>query len=293
MHPTPDRLILRQFGLVDYALSCRRRFALFIAAVRLAARRRAAVRSRDFRRRCARHRLVRRFPRPDRRREEISDAVVRHHPRDPLLGQSRPRRAQRGGRKNFALDRRGPRTRHRLRRRQPDHRRHAVLRCARGGTGRWSSSASRPSCTRPPRQRLPRWIWVHHAPPANSPTSWGGKRYLRRRRTGAVDRALPALDGDLGPRAPVALHSRRLVVRPARRHLGVQHRPAARPPAGLHRARYRRRDGVLAFGRRGAIDRPQGAAAAAGRADRDPPPWLTSLDRIADPSLARPLSAAG
>ncbi|MBX9710048.1 MAG: metallophosphoesterase [Xanthobacteraceae bacterium] len=25
-------------------------------------------------------------------------------------------------------------------------------------------------------RRLSRWIWVHHAPPVNSPTSWGGKR---------------------------------------------------------------------------------------------------------------------
>src|SRR6266404_1750300 len=26
--------------------------------------------------------------------------------------------------------------------------------------------------------RLKRWIWVHHAPPANSPVSWGGKRFF-------------------------------------------------------------------------------------------------------------------
>src|SRR4030088_2020615 len=26
--------------------------------------------------------------------------------------------------------------------------------------------------------RPQRWIWVHHAPPANSPTSWGGKRFF-------------------------------------------------------------------------------------------------------------------
>src|SRR5258705_11505800 len=26
--------------------------------------------------------------------------------------------------------------------------------------------------------RPARWIWVHHAPPANSPTSWGGKRFF-------------------------------------------------------------------------------------------------------------------
>ena len=27
-------------------------------------------------------------------------------------------------------------------------------------------------------QRLERWIWIHHAPPAKSPTSWGGDRYF-------------------------------------------------------------------------------------------------------------------
>ena len=27
-------------------------------------------------------------------------------------------------------------------------------------------------------QNAKRWIWVHHAPPTNSPTSWGGKRYF-------------------------------------------------------------------------------------------------------------------
>jgi Icc-related predicted phosphoesterase len=26
--------------------------------------------------------------------------------------------------------------------------------------------------------RPARWVWVHHAPPADSPTSWGGKRYF-------------------------------------------------------------------------------------------------------------------
>jgi len=27
-------------------------------------------------------------------------------------------------------------------------------------------------------RRLKRWIWIHHAPPAKSPTSWGGDRYF-------------------------------------------------------------------------------------------------------------------
>ena len=26
--------------------------------------------------------------------------------------------------------------------------------------------------------RLKNWVWVHHAPPADSPTSWGGKRFF-------------------------------------------------------------------------------------------------------------------
>jgi Icc-related predicted phosphoesterase len=28
------------------------------------------------------------------------------------------------------------------------------------------------------KHRGPRWIWIHHAPPAKSPTSWGGDRYF-------------------------------------------------------------------------------------------------------------------
>ena len=67
----------------------------------------------------------------------------------------------------------------------------------------------------------------------------GRQAVFRRRRTGAMDRAVPAVDGDLGPCASVALHPRRLMVRPARHDLGIQHRPAARPSAGLHRARPR------------------------------------------------------
>ena len=27
-------------------------------------------------------------------------------------------------------------------------------------------------------EQASRWIWIHHAPPANSPTSWGGARYF-------------------------------------------------------------------------------------------------------------------
>ena len=95
----------------------------------------------------------------------------------------------------------------------------------------------------------------------------GRQAILRRCRTRAMDRALPALDGDLGPCAPVALHPRRLVVRPARRtwvfNTGLQ---PGRPPVYI----------VLDIDEGAAFWLPAGdaqcidlqrAAAAAGRAD--------------------------
>jgi hypothetical protein len=114
--------------------------------------------------------------------------------------------------------------------------------------------------------RQKRWIWVHHAPPADSPTSWGGKRFFRRTR--AMDPELSAVHGNLGSRAPVAVHSRRLVVRSTRHHLGIQCGPATRAAARVYRARYRWRLGVLAVGHRRATHRSQRATASAGRAAR-------------------------
>jgi hypothetical protein len=56
-----------------------------------------------------------------------------------------------GGREDCALDRRGPRVRHRLRRRQPDDIGHASLRSVRGGMDRWSGSGSTISFARRPK----------------------------------------------------------------------------------------------------------------------------------------------
>src|SRR5437899_6000851 len=78
-----------------------------------------------------------------------------------------------------------------------------------------------------------------------------------------MDRTSPTVDGDLRPRASIALHSGRLVVRPAGHDLGVQHRPPAGPAAYAYRARNRQRHGLLAHGGRPAMDRPQFSAAAA------------------------------
>ena len=88
-------------------------------------------------------------------------------------------------------------------------------------------------------KRAQRWIWVHHAPPANSPTSWGGKRFF-----GDVE--LVQWITQYQPSMVISGHVHQSPFIPDGSwfdrlgdHLGLQHRPAARPAAGLHRARPR------------------------------------------------------
>jgi len=141
--------------------------------------------------------------------------------------------------------------------------------------------------------RPERWIWVHHAPPANSPTSWGGKRHF-----GDTE-----LVQWIGQHQPTMVISGHVHQSPFIRdgswfdrlgdtwvfNTGLQ---PGRPPTYV------------------VIDTDAGRAfwLAAGQAQwieldaplrrpalpiTDPPPWLTSLDRIADPSPAKPSAAAG
>ena len=172
----------------------------------------------------------------------------------------------RGGRKNLALGRRRARTRHCLRRRQPHDIETRSSRCAHGGTDRWSRAASKPSFATPRHNDCSNGSGCIMRRRRIHPTSWGGKRFFGDVELVQWIKRLPAVDGDLGSRASVALHPRRLLVRPARYHLGIQHRPAAWPPTGLHRARPRSGGGLLASGRRRAMHRPARAIAAAGNA---------------------------
>src|SRR6201994_3025232 len=136
--------------------------------------------------------------------------------------------------------------------------------------------------------RLNHWVWVHHAPPANSPTSWGGKRFfgdvelvqwIKRHRpsvviSGHVHQSPFIPDGSWFDRLGETWVF----------NAGLQ---PGRPPAYIVLDLQTAEAFWLAAGEAQRIDldaplrRPAATIA-------DPPPWLTSLGRIADPSLARP-----
>ena len=142
-------------------------------------------------------------------------------------------------------------------------------------------------------KRPERWIWVHHAPPANSPTSWGGKRFfgdvdlvqwIARYRpsmviSGHVHQSPFINDGSWFDRLGdtwvfnTGLQPGRP---PVYIVLDIDDGTAFWLPAGD--ARYIDLKAPLA---RPALPIVQ------------PPAWLISLDQIADPSLAKPQTAAG
>jgi Icc-related predicted phosphoesterase len=141
------------------------------------------------------------------------------------------------------------------------------------------------------RERTERWIWVHHAPPANSPTSWGGKRFF-----GDVE--LVQWIAQYQPSMVISGHVHQSPFIPDGAwfdrlgttwvfNTGLQ---PGRPPVYI------------------VLDLDDSAAfwIAAGEAQRidlrapllrpaatieNPPPWLESLGRIADPLFSSPKSA--
>jgi Icc-related predicted phosphoesterase len=136
------------------------------------------------------------------------------------------------------------------------------------------------------------WIWVHHAPPANSPTSWSGKRHFGDvELVQWIERHRPAMviSGHVhqSPFIPDGSWFDRLgdtwVF-----NTGLQ---PGRPPAYVVIDFDESRTYWLAAGEAQWIDlgaplrRPALPVT-------DPPAWLTSLDQIADPTLARLPAAA-
>lgn len=136
-----------------------------------------------------------------------------------------------------------------------------------------------------------RWVWVHHAPPAESPVSWGGKRFF-----GDVD-----LVGWIARYRPAMVISGHVHQSPfipdgswydraGETWTFNTGRQPGRPPT------YIVLDGERAYWLAAAEAQWIDLAAQLTRPAapvREAPEWLKALDRIADPSLARPAAAAG
>ena len=74
-------------------------------------------------------------------------------------------------------------------------------------------------------RRTGTWIWVHHAPPRDSPVSWGGKRSYGDQELSDWIAEFPDA-GAVGPRASGAVRVRRGMGGPHRKYVGLQHGPA-------------------------------------------------------------------
>ena len=138
-----------------------------------------------------------------------------------------------------------------------------------------------------------RWVWVHHAPPADSPISWGGKRFFGDvELLGWIERHHPAMviSGHVhqSPFIPSGSWFDRIGTTWVF-NTGLQ---PGRPPVYIVLDLTQEKAFWLAAGDAQMIDLKAPLSRPAAPL-RDAPDWLISLDRIADPSLARPASAAG
>jgi hypothetical protein len=141
--------------------------------------------------------------------------------------------------------------------------------------------------------RLKRWIWVHHAPPANSPVSWGGKRFF-----GDVE--LARWIESYQPSMVISGHVHQSPFIPDGSwfdqlgatwvfNTGLQ---PGRPPVYIvldiddGTAFWLSAAGEQCIDLKAPLQRPAAPVT-------HPPAWLTSLGQIADPILARPASATG
>src|SRR6266851_1849289 len=102
------------------------------------------------------------------------------------------------------MDRRGPRARRCLRRRQADYRRHSFHGLSVVG---WTAceSADRQPASRGRRRAAEAMDLGPSRATREFAYELGRQALLWRRRTSAVDRELPAFDRDLGPRASIAI----------------------------------------------------------------------------------------
>jgi Icc-related predicted phosphoesterase len=138
-----------------------------------------------------------------------------------------------------------------------------------------------------------RWIWVHHAPPANSPVSWGGKRFFGDTElVGWIERYQPTMviSGHVHQSPFIGNGSwfDRLGTTWVF-NTGLQ---PGRPPTCIVMDTDAARAYWLAAGQAEWIDLASSLQQPA-QPVADAPDWLRAVGRIPDPFLARPAVAAG
>ncbi|WP_315738277.1 metallophosphoesterase [Bradyrhizobium sp. SZCCHNR1093] len=138
-----------------------------------------------------------------------------------------------------------------------------------------------------------RWIWVHHAPPANSPVSWGGKRFFGDTELeGFIARHRPAMVISGHVHQSPFIKDGSWLDRVGETWVFNTGRQPGRPPAYMVLDTDEGRAFWLAAGQAewvdlaGPLQRPAQPVTAA-------PDWLRVVDRIPDPFLAKPAAAAG
>lgn len=141
--------------------------------------------------------------------------------------------------------------------------------------------------------RLRRWIWAHHAPPADSPTSWGGKRFF-----GDVELVQWIMQYQPSMVISGHVHQSPFITggswfdRLGQTWVFNTGLQPGRPPAYIVLDLDADKAFWLAAGEAQWIDLNAPLKRPAAPIEV-PPDWLTFLDRISDPSLARPQAAAG
>lgn len=138
-----------------------------------------------------------------------------------------------------------------------------------------------------------RWIWVHHAPPANSPVSWGGRRFFG-------DAELVNWIGHYQPAMVISGHVHQSPFidngswfdRLGSTWMFNAGRQPGRPPTYIvlepeaGRAFWLSAENAEWIDLNGPLRRPAETV-------REAPDWLRALDRIPDPSRAKPAAVAG
>jgi Icc-related predicted phosphoesterase len=169
----------------------------------------------------------------------------------------------------------------------------AMTKAATTGAATARGATARGATTKAAATDVTRWIWVHHAPPANSPVSWGGKRfYGDADLAGWIARYQPSMvvSGHVHQSPFISVGS--WYDRLGSTWVFNTGRQPGRPPTYIVLEPDNGRAFWLGAGEAAWVDL-NGPLRRPAQPVTEAPDWLRALGRIRDPFLARPAAAAG